>query len=130
MIAVKNFTSELVWYNGSGCVVCGSNYSDLGAEFGVQGVDLNVSLDGTGESLGLCFTHAREAGHLVGMVPADALAAIEEAASLTYEASAAMKEEALAAQEQAAADRAAVLRLLADAYADKPVAKTASKAAK
>lgn len=127
MIARDNFPSDVKWYNGAGCMICGSNYSEGGEKIGVQAVDFEM--DDPFGRLGLCFSHAREAGRLVNMLPSeDAEAAMSEAQALHEQAVAEM--EAADVVRQAAAEDLAVVERLVARFQPEPVeeAKPAPKA--
>lgn len=64
--AKANFAPDERFYNGA-CIVCGQNYSPIGAPFGVQCVDLDV-VDKIDGAIALCFDCARQVGRAARMV--------------------------------------------------------------
>lgn len=115
---IANFTPNLQWFgHGAGCLICGRNYSNQGAEVGIQGVDLEVAVEMEGQ-LGLCYECALEVGRCVGMVRQaagdEALAAAEDLAV----AAEAFAEQARADAAQARLDKDTVERLLGSVYND------------
>lgn len=111
MQALQNFNPDVKWAQGAGCLVCGTNYSELGKEAGIQGVSLDVADEFIGH-FGLCYDHARECGRLAGMFFREQydelLGAVQERLdeAIAYEAAA--KE----AASQAKLDKDTVVRLL------------------
>lgn len=111
MIARDNFAADVKWYTGAGCIICGSNYSQQGADAGIQAIDFEM--DDIQGRIGICYSHAREIGVLVGMVDKRHLDEVMETATKTYEQSGELRVEAENLRNEAAADRAVVERLLA-----------------
>lgn len=115
---IANFSADLTWFgHGAGCAVCGRNYSNQGAEAGVQGVDLEVAVEMEGQ-LGLCYECALEVGRCVGMVRStvgDEQIAAAEAILAEAQVIADQNREAAA---QARLDKDTVERLLGSVYAE------------
>lgn len=118
MLARPNFDPDARWYTGQGCMLCGSNYSPEGAEAGIQAIDFQMAdrIDG---NFGICYSHAREVGTLVGMTDAANLAAITESAEATYAAAEQIRFEADNSLAMAESLQASLLALLKTA--DSPV---------
>lgn len=112
MRALPNFESDIKWYTGAGCLICGSNSSPQGQEAGIQGVDFEV--DDQFGRLGVCYSHARELGHLVGMVDKANLDAVVDSAETTFSAASDQLAEAEARLVEAKTERETVARLLAE----------------
>lgn len=116
-----NFASDRPWANGSGCLTCGSNVSDLGREAGVQCVDLGVD-DSVLGHFGLCYDCALQVALAIGCVSkAAALETLESARALADEATQ-EREDVLAAAAQARLDRDTVERLLGSVYSPEEAA--------
>lgn len=107
----QNFDPDIPWYTPQGCVICGSNKSREGTEFGAQCVDLGVVDDFLG-SIGLCFNHAREVGNLVKMVPVERLEELEASVAEREAAADVVLAEAKDREDAAARDREVIGRLL------------------
>lgn len=117
-VPIPNFSSNLQWFgHGAGCLVCGSNYSNQGAEVGIQGVDLEVAVEMEGQ-LGLCFECAIEVGRCVGMVRSSVAESQTAAAQELLAEAEAVAEQAAADAAQARLDKDTVERLLGSVYAE------------
>lgn len=117
--AHPTFDGAIRW-QGGGCLVCGSNISRPGEAVGVQAVSLDVEDEVTGETLGLCYTHAVEVGRTAGMVNRETVAeAASQVSDLLAEAQAA-QEAARADASQARLDKDTIERLLGPIYNEAP----------
>lgn len=111
----RNFNPEVKWANGSGCLACGSNVSELGAKVGIQCVDLGTE-DAFLGRFGLCHDCGIQVALVVGYTSkAEALEVLENARRLADEATT-ESEEILAAAAQARIDRDVVERLVGSVY--------------
>jgi hypothetical protein len=55
--AYERFNPEVKWAGGAGCLVCGTNVSELGAKVGKTCIDLGAEDEFLGH-FGLCYDHA------------------------------------------------------------------------
>lgn len=127
--AHPNFDSEIKWATGSGCLTCGSNVSDLGAEHGIQCVDLGL-VDPFLGAFALCYDCALQVARVVDCAPrSETLKVLEEARALADEATN-EDEEIRALAAQARIDRDVVERLVGSVYQsdDKDLADAVSAA--
>jgi hypothetical protein len=115
--ARDNFSPDILWAGGSGCLVCGSNVSAEGDKVGIRCIDLGVDDEFLGR-FGLCYDCGIQVARVIGFVSKDSIAAqLADAEGKAAEAHATL----IAAQAetaQARLDKDTVERLLGSVYAE------------
>lgn len=97
------FHAGVKYYNGAGCLVCGTNIGpciDLGVEDAIDG------------AIVLCEDHARECGVFAGMVQESELGRVRAECEARLEQASADRLAAVREREEAAKDREVVERIL------------------
>lgn len=117
--ALPIFNPDIKWAGRAGCLVCGSNVSELGAKEDRQCIDLGVDDEFLGR-FGLCFDCALQVARVIDFVSKDSvLGVLEDARALADEAANA-EAQAAAIHARIKLDKDTIERLMGAPYPDPP----------